>query len=111
MRTRRRFSAEFKAKVALEAINGHETVAQLASRHELHPMQIAAWKREAVEKLAKMFDEKSRSETRVGMVRSPSFTPRSVSWLWAGIGRAASAAARLRTKLARVGCRPDGRTR
>ena len=59
MRTRRRFSAEFKAKVALEAIKGHETVAELATRHGLHPTQIAAWKREAVEKLAHVFDEKN----------------------------------------------------
>jgi transposase len=58
MRTRRRFTAEFKAKVALEAIKGHQTVAELATRHELHPTQIAAWKREAIEKLAKVFDEK-----------------------------------------------------
>src|SRR5665811_1205538 len=58
MRTRRRFSAEFKAKVALEAIQGHWTVAELATKHELHPTQIAAWKREAIEKLAKVFDEK-----------------------------------------------------
>jgi transposase len=54
MRTRRRFSAEFKAKVALEAIKGDGTVAELATKHELHPTQIAAWKREAVEKLAKV---------------------------------------------------------
>jgi transposase len=47
MRTRRRFSAEFKAKVALEAIKGHQTVAELATKYELHPTQIAAWKREA----------------------------------------------------------------
>src|SRR5205814_1907440 len=46
------------AKVALEAIKGPETVAELATKHELHPTQIAAWKREAVEKLAKVFDEK-----------------------------------------------------
>jgi len=59
MRTRRRFSAEFKAKVALEAIQGHETVAELASRHGLHPTQIAAWKREAVQRLAEVFDEKN----------------------------------------------------
>ena len=52
MRTRRRFSAEFKAKVALKAIKGHETVAELATKHELHPTQIAAWKREAIEKPA-----------------------------------------------------------
>jgi transposase len=59
MRTRRRSSSEFKAEVALEAIRGHETVAELATRHCLHPTQIAAWKREAVEKLAQVFDEKN----------------------------------------------------
>lgn len=58
MKTRRRFSAEFKAKVALEAIKGHQTVAELATRHELHPTQITAWKREAIEKLARVFDDK-----------------------------------------------------
>jgi transposase len=58
MKTRRRFAAEFKAKVALEAIRGYQTVAELASKHELHPTQITAWKREAIEKLAKVFDDK-----------------------------------------------------
>ena len=58
MKTRRRFSAEFKAKVALEALKGHQTVAELATMHELHPTQITAWKREAIEKLAKVFDDK-----------------------------------------------------
>ena len=54
MRTRRRLSAEFKAKVALEGIKGHETIAELATKHELHPTQIAAWKREGGQrKLAK----------------------------------------------------------
>jgi transposase len=70
MKTRRRFSAEFKAKVALEAINGHETVAELATRHELHPTQIAAWKREAVEKLAQVFGDKGteREKSRDGEI-------------------------------------------
>jgi len=36
MRTRRRFTAEFKAKIALEAIQGQRTIAELAARHELH---------------------------------------------------------------------------
>ena len=44
MRTRRRFSAEFKAKVALEAIKGHETVAELATRHELHGTVHGRWR-------------------------------------------------------------------
>lgn len=70
MRTRRRFSAEFKAKVALEAIKGHETVAELATKHAVHPTQIAAWKREAVEKLARVFDEKGpeRDKNRAGEI-------------------------------------------
>ena len=70
MKTRRRFTAEFKAKVALEAIQGHQTVAELASKYQIHPTQIAAWKREAVEKLAKIFDEKGseREKTRDGEI-------------------------------------------
>jgi transposase len=59
MRTRRRFTAEFKGKVALEAIQGHRTVAELGKRHELHPNLIAQWKRQAIEKLAKVFDDKA----------------------------------------------------
>ena len=50
MKARRRFTAEFKAKVALEAIQGHRAVAELAKRHELHPNLIAQWKRQAIEK-------------------------------------------------------------
>jgi transposase len=63
MKTRRRFTAEFKAKVALEAMQGHRTIhrtiTDLASRHELHPNLIMQWKRQAIEKLAKVFDDKA----------------------------------------------------
>jgi transposase len=52
MRARRRFSAEFKAKVALEAIKGQERPPSW--RPSTNPTQIAAWKREAVEKLARL---------------------------------------------------------
>ena len=63
MKTRRRFSAEFKAKVALEAIRGERTISELAIKHQLHPNQITQWKRQAIEKLAKVFDDKA-SDTR-----------------------------------------------
>jgi len=45
-------------------------VAELATKYELHPTQIAAWKREAVEKLAKVFDEKGleREKSRDGEI-------------------------------------------
>ena len=42
---RRKHSPVFKAKVALEAVKGEETVAQLAARHQVHPSQIQAWKK------------------------------------------------------------------
>ena len=65
MNVLRRFSGEFKAKVALEAIQGHHTVAELASKYEIHPPQIAAWKRDAVEKLVKVFDDKGSEQEKL----------------------------------------------
>lgn len=59
MRTRRRFTAEFKAKIALEALQGHHTVSELATKHDLHPNLITQWKRQAIAKLAKVFDDKT----------------------------------------------------
>jgi hypothetical protein len=44
--------------VALEAIKGHQTVAELATRHKLQPTQITVWKREPIEKQTKVFDDK-----------------------------------------------------
>ena len=52
---RKRHSEEFKAKVALEAIQGQRTIAELATKHELHPNLIAQWKRQLVEGAAELF--------------------------------------------------------
>ena len=65
MKTRRRFTAEFKAKVALEAIRGERTISELATKHQLHPNQITQWKRQAIENLAKAFDDKG-ADAQVG---------------------------------------------
>lgn len=65
MKTRRRFTAEFKAKVALEAIRGERTISELATKHQLHPNQITQRKRQAIENLAKAFDDKA-ADVQVG---------------------------------------------
>ena len=52
---RRRFTAEFKKRVALEALRERDTVQAIASRHEVHSNQESAWKRQAVESLDDVF--------------------------------------------------------
>jgi transposase len=58
---RTRYSAEFKAKIALEAIKGELTVSELGSRYGLHPNLITNWKRQAIENLAETFSRKAES--------------------------------------------------
>jgi transposase len=52
---RRRYSAEFKAKVALEAIRGEQTINDLSAHYELHPNMITNWKRQAIDNMATAF--------------------------------------------------------
>ena len=62
---RRKHSASFKAKMALEAVKGEETVAQLAARFEVHPGQIQAWKKSLLDGAAGVFDGNQGLMTKV----------------------------------------------
>jgi len=52
---RKRYSAEFKARVALEALKGHKTVNELASAYGVHPTQITHWKHRLQQEVPDIF--------------------------------------------------------
>ena len=62
MKKRRNYSADFKARVALEALSGAFTMAELASKHNLHPNMISQWKRKAQEGLPDVFAKKNERQ-------------------------------------------------
>lgn len=57
-KTRRSFTAEFKAKVALEAIQGLLSVQEIARKHEVHPVQVSQWKSEVLKRMPEVFASK-----------------------------------------------------
>lgn len=54
-RPRRNHSPTFKARVALEALRGDKTVAELAQQHDVHPNQITTWKNELMQRAGEIF--------------------------------------------------------
>ncbi len=63
-RPRKRHSPDFKARVAVEAIRGLKTTAQLASEFQVHPVQISQWKRQALDRLPEVFGREASSGQR-----------------------------------------------
>ena len=54
-KNRKQYNPDFKARVAMEALKGEETIAELAIRFEVHPTQINKWKKELVAGVANIF--------------------------------------------------------
>ena len=81
---RKRYGADFKAKVALEALRGERTVAELGVKHGIHPM-IAAWKKQAVEGMAGVFSGKSEAGDVVREGEIEKLHARLASWSWSEI--------------------------
>ncbi len=55
---RRQHSAEFKARIALEAARGLKTINEIAREHQVHPVQVGKWKKELAERLPEVFGRK-----------------------------------------------------
>jgi len=58
---RRQYSADWKAKVALEAIKGQRTVQEIASHYEVHPTLVTHWKKQLLEGAAEIFSNGKRA--------------------------------------------------
>jgi len=66
MAQHRHFGKDFKARVAIEAIKGEKTINEIASMYEVHPNQVAQWKKLAIEKLPEaMADGRSKEARQV----------------------------------------------
>ncbi len=92
MSKRKKHNAEFKAKVALEALKGEHTVSELATRFGVHPTMIHQWKRALLEGAPSVFE-------RGGKAREPVVDEATVKELHAKIGEMAVANDFLERKL------------
>jgi putative transposase len=81
MAQRRQHTGQFKAKIVLEALKGQQTLNEIASRYGVHPVQVAQWKKQALEELPAVFadrrgravreaeDEKTRLYEQIGRLK------------------------------------------
>jgi transposase-like protein len=79
-RTRRVFGGEFRAKVALAAVRGDQTLSQLASHFKVHANQVSAWRKELLDRAAELFADGRQRKAAAEQEES-------VEELYAQIGR------------------------
>ena len=61
---RKSYTAEFKAKVVLEAVKGDKPLSELASKHDVHPSQVRQWKKELLSNLPDIFYGKKKKREK-----------------------------------------------
>ncbi len=60
---RKKFTSKFKAKVAIEALKGHQTVNQIAAEFDVHPSQVNTWKKQLLEESVDIFSKGRKQQT------------------------------------------------
>ena len=90
---RKRYSAEIKAKVALEAIKGQKTTNEIASEYGVHPSQIAQWKKQVLDELPEVFSSQRGEHKKARRRLSAPSIKKSVSskYSWTGSKKIRSA--------------------
>ena len=87
MSRRRRFSGEFKARVALEALRGIKTINEIASEYKVHPNQVTTWRKQIVSGASEIFsngkakDEKTQEELKDRLYRQIGQLQVELDWL------------------------------
>ena len=66
-RPRRNHAPAFKAKVALEALKGEQTVVELSQRYQVHPNQLTAWKRQLLDHAADVFGKDQKADPGINV--------------------------------------------
>ena len=62
MSKRKSYDKKFKAKIAIEALKGDRTIAEIASDHQVHPNQVTLWKKELLEGAPELFERKGKNK-------------------------------------------------
>ncbi|HWB45581.1 MAG TPA: helix-turn-helix domain-containing protein [Hyphomicrobiaceae bacterium] len=78
-RKRRVFGASFKAQVALSAVRGEQTTAELASKYGVHSSQVTAWKKQFLDQAAELFEDGRRRAAMSCRRKRRNSTSRSVA--------------------------------
>ena len=94
-RKRRRFEAPFRAKVALAAVRGDKTTAELAAKFGVHGNQVSAWKKQLLERATELFED--------GRIQKRDAESASEAELYEQIGRLQMELAWLKKKAAELG--------
>jgi transposase-like protein len=66
-RPRRNHAAAFKAKVALDAVKGDKTLAEIAQKHDVHPNQVTEWRRQLLEHAVDVFGPSAAAQPAVDL--------------------------------------------